>query len=154
MLVTKKQFNIMQSSLLAAITQNNDGLHTVIQQTVDPIVETVDRVQSNLNTHVAVVNDLLKNKEETDNRLAALEGHLAEYLEYQKKKESEQPFIEVISESFDEKTGIQIKLDWNPAMINYLKRNGYRGVDDDEIIQKYVADLFNDKVNNAPEPIT
>lgn len=94
------------------------------------------------------------NKNSVDERLKPLEETMAEYFNYLKRKQSEEPFIEVISESFDEKAGIQIKLDWNDAMINYLKRNGYRGVTDDEIIEKYVSDVFNDRAKNAPDPIT
>jgi hypothetical protein len=71
------------------------------------------------------------------------------------KKESEEPFIEILSQSFDEKLGLELKLDWNDAMINYLKRNGYRGYDDEDIVMKYASDIFNEKakIKDAPEPI-
>lgn len=83
-------------------------------------------------------------------RIEDLEKNLAEYLEYKKKKESDVPYFEILSESFDETTGIEMKFDWNEAMINFLKRNGYRGADDDEIIMKYVYDTFNSRANNDP----
>ena len=88
---------------------------------------------------------------ELETRLGVLEAELSEYIAYKKKKEGETPYIEVLSESFDERDGLEVKLDWNEAMINYLKRNGYRGVDDDSIIQKYVSDLFNEKISNEAQ---
>ena len=111
------------------------------------LTQSVELLKATKTTHE---NDLSALNE----KIKLLEGNLTEFLEYKKKKESENPFIEVISESFDEEIGMQIKLDWNEAMINYLKRNGYRGLTDDEIIEKYVSDVFNDRAKNGPDPIT
>lgn len=114
------------------------------------------------NDEIVALRGMLKKSEDDDvvlhgsidGRLNTLEAVMSDYFAYLKRKASEEPFIEVLSESFDEETGIQIKLDWNDAMINYLKRNGYRGVTDDEIVEKYVSDVFNDRAKNGPEPIT
>ena len=125
------------------------------QQTTKAIVDITTLLNSTveaLQASKTVIEQQQGYIEDLTNRVVVLEKHLTEYLEYKKKKESEQPFIEVISESFDEKEGLQIKLDWNEAMINYLRRNGYRGTDD-EIIEKYTADLFNEKSRLPPQKI-
>lgn len=38
----------------------------------------------------------------------------------------------------DPKKGIGIEIDWNDAFIDYLRANGYIGVDENQIIQKYI----------------
>ena len=91
---------------------------------------------------VANVNELRTKSDNMDSRLIALESELQEYLNYKKKKDSDEVYLEIISESFNPETGIELKIDWNDAAINYLKRNGYQGINDDEIIEKYLSDLF------------
>lgn len=103
------------------------------------------RLESNLQAEKD--NNAIKNNEFNE-RLKVIEEHLDEYLAYRTKKDSEEPFLEVISESFSETNGIELKLDWNEAMINFLKRNGYQGQDDDDIIEKYILDLLTSAKNN------
>jgi hypothetical protein len=119
------------------------------------MIITRDRLNNMLAAATADAVTQSKTKiDELEGRIVALEAHLQNYLNLLKKKASEDPYIQVLSESFDEENGLEIKLDWNPAMINYLKRNGYRGIDDDEVIMKYVADMFNEKrINDPPPPV-
>lgn len=78
-------------------------------------------------------------------RIEALETTLKEYIDYKKKKEGDEPFLELIGDELSAEYGLAVKLDWNAAMINYLKRNGYNGTTDEEIVQKYLVDMMNDK---------
>jgi hypothetical protein len=56
-------------------------------------------------------------------------------------KESKEPYIEIISEEFIEDKGLAIKMDWNLAMINYLKSNNFSGNSEEDIIYSYMRAL-------------
>jgi len=75
-------------------------------------------------------------------RIKVLEKHLESYLQYKSKKDSDEVYLEILTESFDPNTGIELKLDWNEAAINYLKRNGFHGPDDESIVEQWVYTLF------------
>lgn len=73
--------------------------------------------------------------------------------EHEDKKNSPEPWVEVVGESIDPVRGIQIKLDWNDAFIQYLKENGITGKDEDTAIQKWLALLYHDLVSNLEQRI-
>lgn len=58
-----------------------------------------------------------------------------------KMKMSLNPWVEVKGIVYDRKRGIKIELDWNDAFIKHLRDHGYKGADDDTIIQQYIAEL-------------
>jgi len=60
------------------------------------------------------------------------------------KNKEEKPYAMVKSIIYDESKGIQIDLDWNDAFIKFLRDNGYIGIDDNSIIQKYLLTLTAD----------
>jgi hypothetical protein len=62
------------------------------------------------------------------------------------KKDSNEPWIDIMSEGVDPVRGIVIGLDWNDAMIQYLKENGITGTSDEDAIRKYIAYLYEDLV--------
>lgn len=131
------------------ITEENIKLNTKLLDVNNHIAELTQAIGV-----LKVNNELQQNEINALSNLSKeLEATLSEYLEYKKKKEGEQPFIEVISEGFSD-GGMELKLDWNEAMINLLKRNGYRGETDDDIIERYLSDMFNDRAKNGPDAIT
>ena len=117
-------------------------------------------LEKTIATHTTDIEDLKKIRDEiatlksaqvTENdglvdRIKKIEDKLNPFIDVESKMQGPEPFIAVISESFHAEHGIELKLDWNDAMINFLKRNGYAGVDDEQIIQQYVYDLFSDKI--------
>lgn len=66
-------------------------------------------------------------------------------LDRETKKNSNEPWVEVVSESYDESTKqVEIKLDWNTAFIKMLRANGYSGRDEQEIVDKWFKRLSED----------
>ena len=66
-------------------------------------------------------------------------------LEKETKKKSNEPWVEVVSEHYDEATKqVEMKLDWNPAFIKMLRTNGYSGRDEQEIVDKWFKRLSQD----------
>lgn len=60
-----------------------------------------------------------------------------------KMKESAEPWVDVIGQTQDEQ-GVRTELDWNDAFVDYLRKNGITGVDDDQMVQKWLALLLRD----------
>lgn len=56
--------------------------------------------------------------------------------------DTETPHVEIIGDGVDPKEGIKIELDWNDAFIDYLKDNGYKGTDDESIVQLWITHLY------------
>jgi len=62
-------------------------------------------------------------------------------------KSSNQPWINIESGNPDEADadkGIPIELEWNDAMIKYLKQSGVPGITEDEIIQTWLNAVYRD----------
>jgi len=59
-------------------------------------------------------------------------------------KESDEPWVEMVGDVRDTRKGQRIQLEWNNAFINHLREAGFKGVDDEQIIQQYLAMLLRD----------
>ena len=66
-------------------------------------------------------------------------------------KTSTEPWVEIKSSSVDPVKGLMIELDWNDAFVQYLKDNGLQGRDDETIVQKWVALLYENLINGLEE---
>lgn len=86
--------------------------------------------------------------QEANNELLVLRE---QHQQYEDKRNSTEPWIEVIGESIDPVRGIEIKLDWNDAFIQYLKENGITGKDEDTAVQKYITFLYQDLVEKLEQ---
>lgn len=64
-------------------------------------------------------------------------------------QKSQNPMVRILGESVSEEEGIKIELDWNPAFIKYLRKNGLTATNDEQLIQKWIAMLYRDLIENA-----
>lgn len=53
-----------------------------------------------------------------------------------------EPRVELKSAGFDAKKGMRIELDWNDEFVEHLKQNGFTGVNDEAIVQKWIGYLY------------
>lgn len=53
--------------------------------------------------------------------------------------DSPTPWVKLMSDEYDPTVGFKITLDWNAAFVERLKENGYTGVDDNQMVQKWLA---------------
>lgn len=74
-----------------------------------------------------------------------------EDLEEKLEKNSDNPWVKIVGEEVDPKHGIKIELDWNDAFIEYLRRNGIDGVGEEQVVQKWLALLYKDIMDNMSE---
>ena len=64
--------------------------------------------------------------------------------EEEAKRNGTNPWVEIRSAHTDPVKGIQIELDWNEAFVQYLRDNGINGQDDETIVQRWLAFLYED----------
>ena len=55
------------------------------------------------------------------------------------KKESKEPYFNLISSGVNEDGVVKLEVDWNDAFIKELRKQGFKGINDEELIQTYVA---------------
>lgn len=63
-----------------------------------------------------------------------------------KRYDSSEPFVEIVSETFSEEGGVQLRLDWNAPFINYLKKNGFTGPTDEAIVDNWLISLSRERI--------
>lgn len=84
-------------------------------------------------------------------------------LEYEKTLATarNEPWVGVVKDTYNSAeglNGLEIELDWNDQWIAFLKKNGYLGHSDDQIIEQWFSDVCrataeeNPPIDNAPIP--
>lgn len=58
------------------------------------------------------------------------------------KYDSKDPWVEIRSADFSDVRGFRIELDWNEAFTQHLKESGIKGSNEEEIVQKWLALLY------------
>lgn len=66
-------------------------------------------------------------------------------------KESPEPWVDFIGQVRDTAQGQRLQMDWNSAFIEYLKASGITGVDEEQIMQKYISMLLRDMSDKYEE---
>lgn len=69
------------------------------------------------------------------------------------KRNGKDPWIEIKSADFDPVRGIHIELDWNAAFVQHLKDNGIKARDDETVVQKWLAFLYEDLINRLEQKV-
>ena len=71
-----------------------------------------------------------------------------------KMKASDEPWVDIQGWVQTEQ-GVRVELDWNDAMVKYLRDNGVSGTNDEQVVQKWVTLLMHDMAgqmeDEAPE---
>ena len=74
-------------------------------------------------------------------QLSSLQKTVDELNHLRDRKDSDEPWFEFVGGEVHPEHGLELRLDWNDAFIEQLKRQGYKGTSDDEIIAQYVANV-------------
>lgn len=108
-------------------------------------------LQQRLSELEARVTETATTKVVVEQKLHEAEEQLTMYRKQEEADEARrngtEPWVEVRSANLDPVKGIQIELDWNEAFVQYLKDNGLSGRDDETIVQKWLAFLYEDLIN-------
>lgn len=66
-------------------------------------------------------------------------------------KDSNEPYIEIISQGMDAMGRIRIEFDWNDAFIKNLRDNGFDGDDEESVVQAWFRAITYDNMNKIIE---
>lgn len=105
-----------------------------------------------------------KKQEETDRLLseqkaaAELQAHEDAVCAAAEQKAAEElkritPWVEIKSADYDVVKGFRIELDWNQAFVEQLRDGGIQGRDDDAIVQKWIAMLYQDLAEELEQKV-
>lgn len=98
--------------------------------------EVISSVATELLGNEALLTSVLKQ--------VMMEDSVVQNVKTRAQKEAEEPWVEIKGMVHDPANGLKIDLDWNAGFILYLKRGGYNGTNDDEIVQRWLAYMFKD----------
>lgn len=87
---------------------------------------------------------------QTEEELEVLKAREAEE---EAKRNGTEPWVVVRSAHTDPVKGIQIELDWNDAFVQYLRDSGIQGRDDETVVQKWLAFLYEDLVEKLEDQV-
>jgi hypothetical protein len=99
----------------------------------------------------AMQRELAIIKEQKELTQAQLEAEMQLNAELEAKvqpRSENEPWVEIKSADYNETRGFKIELDWNDAFITYLKDNGLRGKNDEEIVQKWLGYLYGNLIED------
>lgn len=96
---------------------------------------------------------LVEVKEELSNTSTELEVFRKQAEEDESRRNGTDPWVEIRSAVIDPVKGIQIELDWNPAFVEYLRDNGMNGQNEETVVQKWLAFLYEDLINRLEDQV-
>jgi len=72
---------------------------------------------------------------------------------FEKMKASPDPWVEIVGWVHTDE-GVKVELEWNDAFVDYLRSNGVTGVDENQIVQKWVTLLLRDMADRMDDTTT
>lgn len=65
----------------------------------------------------------------------------------------EEPWIDIVDHGFDPKQGVNgvyFEFDWNEYWVDFLRKNGYHGFNDEQIVEQWFSDVCRTQVDGTP----
>lgn len=65
----------------------------------------------------------------------------------------EEPWIDIVDHGFDPKQGVNgvyFEFDWNDYWVDFLRKNGYHGFNDEQIVEQWFSDVCRNQVDGTP----
>lgn len=105
-----------------------------------------EELESRIATLETAKQDAEKAKTELEGQLKEANAELGVFRQQKEedeaKRNSSEPWVEIRGADHDNVKGFRIELDWNDAFIAHLKESGIKGSDDDEVVQKWLALMY------------
>lgn len=141
-LITDDEF---QTSIIDIETEDNPSANLLAKLKLD-----YDQGKISVHQYELKKAEIEHGDNSTEYKLAILKqqvtlGEISDF-EYEKKVATvlEQPWIKVVSSKYEPEDGIDgfsFQLDYNHYFVQYLKQNGYAGINDDEIVEEWFNDV-------------
>lgn len=117
----------------------------------------IDQLEANVQTLQTELEEAKKEKEELVEEKKEMERELAVFRQQKKENEerykSKTPWVEIKGADVDSAKGIKIELDWNDAFIVDLREAGIKGKTDEEVVQKWLAFLYQDLIEKLESKV-
>jgi len=92
------------------------------------------------NDNIELMQELIAAQDE---RIQLLDEKI-EYLEgLRARKESDEPWVELLGGDVDPDKGLEMKLDWNDAFVEQLRAQGYKGTTESSLIAQWLLNVSN-----------
>lgn len=114
-----------------------------LRKLLGPSKQEVDAMKDLLKRYEERLTEQTEQKTALEEQCTVLRTQLDEHTA---KRNSTDPWVEIRAADFNELKGIHIELDWNDAFIQHLKDNGIKGRDEETIVQKWLALLYQDLI--------
>lgn len=105
------------------------------------VLERFASVQQDIILNSESIQSLADMIEDANRKIKSLSDDVAELKGLRDKKDSNEPWFEFYGGEIHEEHGLQLQLDWNDAFIDQLRRHGYKGTSDDELVAQYIANI-------------
>ena len=140
-----------------------DGIPTQVQLDIQLKYDKISEYEHDL----AIVN-LVYTEENLDKELALLtvdyNHEKITKLEFEKTVASarNEPWVGIVDNGFNPEQGVNgvyFEFDWNNQWIEFLRKNGYNGLSEDEIVEQWFSDVCRSQaeenpIDNGPAPFT
>lgn len=113
-------FNIKKKFQLFVVRIFNKEFHTSFKQHID--------------VHDAKILTLFDNQRKLDKKIKLL-------LDLKERKESDDPWVELMGGDVDSKNGLELNLDWNEAFIQQLRARGYKGAAEGDLVAQWLQEV-------------
>jgi hypothetical protein len=111
-----------------------------VQHMLEYYLEDVKQDASNLRDDVAKLKK--KNKTLTE-EISTLRGKVGVLEGLRERKESDEPWVELMGGDIDPEKGLQMQLDWNDAFIDQLRAKGYKGTSEGSLVAEWLLTVSN-----------
>lgn len=118
----------------AAVQTARDEWATQMSELRNEFVEVITKTKAQLHEEAEALKEAVKAEAQV-----IFETALAAHRK--KRFDSEEPFVEIVSDTISEDGGVQLRLDWNPAFIKHLRSNGITGSSEEAIVDQWLSSL-------------
>jgi hypothetical protein len=121
-----------------------------MNQRLDQLAQDIARERADRDRIEAEKLAVVQEKETVEAELGVFRQQAAED---EARRNGTEPWVEIKSERIDPVKGIQIELDWNDAFIQYLKDSGITGRDEETVVQRWIAFLYQDLLEKLEQQV-
>lgn len=122
-----------------------------LEQAVESLTEELETMHNNVSNMDGNYQEYFSDFKE---RLDDVEENMDDYKRYREEKEmlknGDEPWVDFESKVVDDDGRVEVKMDWNSAFIDYLKKTGFKG-SAEEMVSTYFASLVREAGDELTE---
>lgn len=123
---------------------------TQVQNKLNQLFSTTEATETQCKRNdynIELIQDSLKSVDERIKHLtednSKLQKRVALLEQLRQRKESDEPWVELLGGDIDPDKGLEMNLDWNDAFINQLRSKGYKGATESSLVAQWLLTVSN-----------